>query len=93
MTVLGSGRRQRSARARLWESQVEGPLRAERHALGVDPLQLLIAQARTRLGEAVPAVVRRQFIPLTAYPVEKRLGGAVQRGCPVPVACIAGQAR
>ena len=32
---------------------------AERHALGVDPFQLLIAQARARLAEAVPAAARR----------------------------------
>ena len=63
------------------ESQVQGLLKAERHALGVDTLQLLIAQARTRLGEAVPAVARRQFRPRNTHPVKKRLRGAVQHNC------------
>jgi hypothetical protein len=39
----GTRRRQRSARIRCRESQVEALLNAERHAPGVGPLQLLIA--------------------------------------------------
>ena len=88
----GVRRRWRSGRARCWESQVEGLLKAERHTLGVGPLQLLIAQVRTRLVEAVLTVARIEFLPRTARPVNKRLRDAVQRSCPVPVARIAGQA-
>ena len=40
------------------ESQVEGLLEAECHALGVGSLQLPVAHACTRLGEAVLAVAR-----------------------------------
>jgi hypothetical protein len=43
MTARGVRRRQRSARTRSSEGQVEGLLEAERHALGVGALQLLIA--------------------------------------------------
>ncbi len=77
MTAPGSGDGSGQPGPRSWERQVEGLLRAERHTLGVGPLQLLIAQVRTRLGEAVPVPARRQFMPLRAYRVEKRLGGAV----------------
>ena len=59
----GVRRRQRSGRARSSEGQVEGLLEAERHALGVGPLQLLIAQVRARLVQAVPAVARVELLP------------------------------
>ena len=85
-------RRERSGRARFREGQVEGLLEAERHALGVGPLQLLIAQVRTRLVQAVPAVTRIEILPRNARPVLKGLRDAVQRSCPVPVARIPGQA-
>ena len=64
-------------------SQVEGVLEAERHALGVGPLQLLIAQARARLVQAVPAVACQGFLLLMAGPVLKGLRGAVERSRPV----------
>ncbi len=73
------------------ESQVESLLQAERHALGVGPLQLFLAEMRTCLVQAVPAVTRGGYLPGIARPVLKGLRGAVQRGCPVPVARIAGQ--
>src|SRR5580658_11008125 len=85
-------RRERSGRTRFRESQVEGLLQAERQALGVGPLQLLIAQVRTRLVQAVPAVTCGEFLPRIAGPVLKGLRDAVQRSCPVPVARITGQA-
>ena len=48
---------------------------------------------RTRLVEAVLAAALVELLPRNAHPVLNRLRGAVQRSCPVPVACIAGQAR
>ena len=76
------------------------PGKSSRHAIrpwlrGIrsSTLHLLIAQARTRLGEAVPAEARVHLIPGNARPVLKRLRGTVQPSCPGPVACIAGQAR
>ncbi len=57
------------------------------------PLQLLIAQVRTGLVEAVPAVARVVLTPRNSRPVKQRLRGAVQDSCLVPVARIAGQAR
>jgi hypothetical protein len=72
----GVRRRQRSGRTRSSEGQVEGLVEAERHALGVGPLQLLIAQARTRLGESVLRVPRVEFLPRTAHPVNECLRNA-----------------
>ena len=72
-------------------SQVEGLLKTERHALGVGPLQLRIAQVRAYLAEAVAAAARLNPLPRNARPVKKRLRDAVQHSCPAPVARIAGQ--
>ena len=66
---------------------------AERHALGVGPVELLIAQARAYLGEAVLPVASFEVLPHFAGRVEKGLGDGVQRRGPVPVASIRGQAR
>lgn len=65
--------RERSGRACFRESQVEGLVEAERHALGVGSLQLLIPQVRPRLVQAVPAVTRVGFLPRIAGPVLKGL--------------------
>jgi hypothetical protein len=46
--------------------------------MGVGPLQLLIAQVRTRFVQAVPAVPRGEFLPRIARPVLKGLRDAVQ---------------
>lgn len=51
--------------------EVDGLVEAERHALRIGPLELLIAQARTQLAEALPAVARLGFFPLFSCPVEE----------------------
>ena len=74
------------------EGRVEGLLEAERHAMGVDPLEVLLAEAGTRLVEAVLAVARLAFFPPMSGPVKKGIRGAVQLACPVPVALVGGEA-
>jgi hypothetical protein len=82
MHVSGSGWRGLS------RGEVDGLVEAERHALGIGPLELLIAQARTQLAEALPAVARLGFFPLFSCPVEEGLRGAVQLRGAVPVADV-----
>ena len=69
---------------------MEGLVDAERHALGVGPLQLLIAQVRAQLVEAVLAVAGLKFLERTSRLAAKGLRGAVEGSCPVPLARSAG---
>lgn len=69
-----------------FEGHVEGLLEAERGALGVDPVELLLAEVRTHLVEAVLAVARLALFPPLSGLVKKGLRGAVQLTGSVPVA-------
>jgi hypothetical protein len=74
------------------EGCVEGLLEAERRAVGVDPVEVLLAEAGAHLVEAVLAVARLGFLPSTSGPVKKGLRGAVHLAGPVPVAQVGGEA-
>src|SRR5580692_3481796 len=73
------------------EGHVEGLLKAERRAVGVDQVELLLAEAGTYLVQAVLAVARLASLPLFSCLVEKGLRGAVQLAGPAPIAQVAGE--
>ncbi|MFZ0191058.1 MAG: hypothetical protein WAL72_29410 [Streptosporangiaceae bacterium] len=50
-------------------SRVEGLLEAERGALGVDPVELVLAEVRTHLVETVLAKARLALFPPLSSPV------------------------
>jgi hypothetical protein len=68
------------------EGHVEGLLEAERGAVGVGPAELLLAEVRTYLVQAVLAEARLAWFPPLSGPVKKGLRGAVQHRRSVPVA-------
>jgi hypothetical protein len=72
--------------------EVDGLLEAECHALGVGPLELLIAKAHTQLAEAIPTVARLAFLPSLSRSVKDGLRGAVQLCGAAPVAEVGGHA-
>jgi hypothetical protein len=53
---------------------------------GAGTLQLLTAEVRAHIAEAVPAIARLELMERTSRPVNKRLRSAVQGASPVPVA-------
>ena len=71
------------------EGEADGLVEAEGHAVGIGPLELLVAQGCYRLVEAFLAVARVEGVPRNSGLVEQGLRGSVQHGCPVPVAQIA----
>jgi hypothetical protein len=62
-------------------------------AAGVVPLEVLTAQGRASLVEALLAVTRVELAPRPSGLVEQGLRGAVQHSRPGPVTQIAGQER
>ena len=73
--------------------QVECLIGAERHACGVGPVELLLAEVGAHLVQAVPAVACFKLLPRLPGPAEEGLRNAVEHGRPVPVTRIGGQAR
>ena len=73
------------------EGGVEGLLEAEPGAVGVNPVELRLAEAGTHLVQAVLAVARIGCWPRYSRPVQKGLCGPVQHAGPVPVAHVSGE--
>lgn len=56
-------------------------------------VELVLAEVGAHLAEAVPAIARFKLLPRLPSGVEEGLRDAVERGRPVPVARVRGQAR
>jgi len=73
--------------------QVEGLAGAERHALGVGLVELLLAEVGAHLLQAVLAIERFKLLPWLPGWVDESLRDAVEHSRPVPVIRVRGQAR
>src|SRR5215831_19258525 len=65
------------------QGQAESLVEAERHALGVGPFKLLLAEGGTHPVEAVPAVAGFRVLPRLSGSVQEGLRDAVKLGGPV----------
>ncbi len=72
------------------ECQVEGLIEAERHAFGVGPIRLLLAEGDTHLVETVIAIVRFGVLPLFSRSLKEGLCYTVELGGSLRVAEVRG---
>jgi len=74
----------------LFDRKVDRLVEAEGHAVGVGLAEVICAEGCGYLVEAVLAAARIELFPGNFSLVEQGLRGAVQCGCPLPVAQVAG---
>jgi hypothetical protein len=72
------------------ECRIDRVVEAERRALGVGQLELIIPESRPDLADAAFAVALLGFLPRVPDPVKESLCDPVQHGRPVPVTQVTG---